>query len=910
MTIGSSYSRAFAAALSLLLLSGCVQEQKTAFARGEGAEKEEQMPESPAGNQAGFSLGTGEGALRVAVGGAAHVFSEADEIYFKSAIYHPTIGETGTANLDIPEATSGEYLMFLFPGGSRFWYSVPEEAPLSGLIIPYSQFYGSTVELLSQYPMIGRHSGTAGSLEFKEILSAVGITVKGDFNAASVHLQNKSARQLVSRNLAGMASLNEDGEFVLTEGVNFVNLNCTDGGSGVPVTSAGKTFYLLLAPGNYDEGLTLTVTGMDHKGQVFDVAPFEVAPGEVKTIETAFSYAPPVDLLFFEHFDNFVWGGNVQGNEAVASYAPDASADPNETPMARTGYEQAFTRVGTVTPGSAFIQTNWASVSGWTVGQRPSVSAEYVKSRNIGDITYMFRCQEFQGCLSVGGADEMRGGYTPLGTGPVKLADGEIYYSLRISFDVCLRYGTKDRFCSQLSGSGIASRLVIDGEEVPLDNTIGGNNTYTHSFQNVCSFGAGLIPGPKSAKYTEGWHHVEITLVQMNELSLLGLWGYDTSAVIDHGALIDNVEIRRVPVEPAAEKPLRVLVWNIQYGMWADQANDFRNFAEFIKKYDPDVCVFDEAKSYWADGVATHSGVSAGKYRLFKNNAASGPDATYNNITNSEWGALAAKWGHPYHAVAAYWFNDAKTNINMFPQVITSKYRITTVNRLHSVSVPDEPSASLTRGGGHFRITVDGKTVNIVTVHLWPFKYRNNNDQSKNDREGYDVQRRELKGALNATVAKYPDEENWLVMGDMNSVSPLDEDYLIEVQYGEYLNYGDKWTRTHRQVLQSPDRPSDGNQLNGPLNFGRPLFDMLREGDGSLYTGPGRMITSTGGNVRYDMMYGSESMRRRVDANSLSIRDSFSSIKSTAQYDPDDDEKQAKKPSDHLPVLVEFDMSK
>ena len=85
---------------------------------------------------------------------------------------------------------------------------------------------------------------------------------------------------------------------------------------------------------------------------------------------------------------------------------------------------------------------------------------------------------------------------------------------------------------------------------------------------------------------------------------------------------------------------------------------------------------------------------------------------------------------------------------------------------------------------------------------------------------------------------------------------------------------------------------------------------MLREGDGSLYTGPGRMITSTGGNVRYDMMYGSESMRRRVDENSISVRDDFSRIRSTAQYDPDNEEKAAKKPSDHLPVLIEFDMSK
>ena len=197
----------------------------------------------------------------------------------------------------------------------------------------------------------------------------------------------------------------------------------------------------------------------------------------------------------------------------------------------------------------------------------------------------------------------------------------------------------------------------------------------------------------------------------------------------------------------------------------------------------------------------------------------------------------------------------------------------------------------------------------MVATHLWPFKYRHNNSESTSKREGYDIQRREMKAVMNATITQTDKGENWLVMGDMNSVSPLDEDYLIDVQYGEYINYGDKWTLTHKQVLQSPERPADSD-YQGPLNFGRAMFDMVREGEGSYYTGPGRMITSTGGNVRYGMIYGSESMRKRVTANTLSIHDSWSLIKSTAQYDPDDDEKQAKRPSDHLPVFVEFDMSK
>ena len=900
----------FQVLLATGLLCACVQEQKLEFAKGGGVEKQDLLPPEEPGQLDGFILSGDALSMREVISGRPYAFSEQDEIYLKSTIYHPSVDAEGRAGLDVPQAASGEYIMFLYPQGSRCWFTVPEEAPFSGLVIPYSQFYGTTAELFGQYPMLGEPAGD-GTVTFREVLGAVSVQVSGDTKLASVHIRNNSTGQTQKANLAGIASYTVDGTYELNEGVNFVNLNCTNHGEGVQVTAQGKTFYLLVSPGNYPDGLTLTLTGMDHKGQVYQVKPLQVAAGEVVALEQAgggkvFGYAPDKDLLFFEHFDNFVWGGNVQGNEAVSSYAPDAMANPGDTPLARTGYEQAFTKVGTVTPGSALIQSNWASVNGWTVGKRADVSAEYIKSRNIGDLVYMYRCQEFQGCISVGGGDEVRGGYTPFKAGgiPDFNPDTDLDYRLQVSFDVCLRYGVRERFGTRITGSGIASKVLIDGKEVDLENTIGGNNTFTHSFENFCSFDRTAIPGAVSNKYTEGWHHVEVTLTQMNELSLLGLWGQDVSTV-NHGSLIDNVEIRRLENEPEAGRPLRVMLYNIQYGMWADQTNNFANFVAFINKWKPDVCIFNEAKSGWADGVAAACG--SGQYHLFKNNSTYTKDG---NMMNAQWKDLADRWGHKHHACS---------NNSQFPQVITSRYPITTKQQFEqgvSLAVPGESNVKLQRGAGHFQITVDGETINIVTLHLWPEKYRAGYakgsaaaDASAAKREGYDLQRREMKAILNATVAQTGFGDNWLAMGDMNSVSPLDEDYLIEVQYGEYINYGDKWVKTHAQVLQSLERDSRSG-LYGELLFGRPLFDMLREGDGSLYTGPGRMITSTGGNVRYDIMYGSESMRKRVDSRSRSIRDSFSRIRSTAQYDRDNDEKQAKLPSDHLPVLVEFDLSK
>ncbi|MBR6055159.1 MAG: hypothetical protein IKP46_07465 [Bacteroidales bacterium] len=892
------------------LLLSCTQEQKLDFARGGGVEKQSPMPEEEAGAEAGFSVGTEEASLREVIGAGAHVFSEEDEIYLKSAIYSPKMGDDGKVYLDVPEATSGDYLMFLYPGGSRFWFSAAEDAPLKGLIIPYSQMYGTTAELLAQYPMMAASSGGGdGSLVFRELIGAVSVRVSGSGRLASVHLASRSTAGTVEDNLAGIASYTADGEYTLTEGVDFINLNCTNDGAGVEISPDGKTFYLLIAPGSYPDGLTLTLTGMDHKGQVFSVKPFEVAAGEVVSLEeeggdSQFDYAPDEDLLFFEHFDNFVWGGNVKGNAAVSSYAPDASSNPNDNPGVRKGYEQAFTKVGTATPGSAYMQVNWATVNGWTVGERPSVSAEYVRSRNIGDLSYMFRCQEFQGCVGVGDSGS-RGIYQMMKTIPID----ETYYNVKLSFDACLRYNSDDELSTLLSGSGIAEKMVVDGEDILLENFLldaddnYGNNRYTHSYNNTCTVKRKVMPGPASDKYESGWHHVEITYSHLNDLSQLRLQGSDEGGGIVNGIYLDNIELRHVPLEKAAEQPLRVLVYNLQYGMWGDQHNNFDNFVAFIKRYDPDVCVFCEAKSGWKDNAAQT--VGAGSYKLFKNNNIYESDGNY---MNNEWKNLAARWGHSYHAVSAYYFNDAHTNINLFPQVITSKYPVTTVKRLHNCAVPGESNVSLTRGGGHFQITAYGKTVNIVSVHLWPFKYRNNNETSKNNREGYSVQRRELSGALNETVTRTDCGDDWLIMGDMNSVSPLDEEYLTDIAYKEYVDHGDKWVETHRRVLRSPDRTDP--TLNGELMFGRALFDMLREGEGSLYTGSGRFTTSTGGQVRYDMMYGSESMRRRVDSNSMVLHDSFSHTKSTPYYDPNDDEKKPKIPSDHMPILVEFDMSK
>ena len=874
-----------------VLVSACQDDMKLQYAKGDGVEADEPMPPAPQGDQKRFSLQTEDGALRTIIGTGAHQFSSEDRIYLRSEYYEPSVAEDGSGYLDVSSAASGSYNLFCFPKGSKYWFRSADNNPLENLVIPYSQFYRSTVDSLRYYPLYGKYNeGEGGGLVFKEVISAVGITVRGDAKIASVHLQNKASSDLVSDNLAGVASFEPDNGYVLKEGVNFVNLNCTDGGKGVTVTPGGKTFFMVVSPGNYASGLTLTLTDMDHKGQTFDIDGFEISAGQVKTVEV--TYSPDPDLLFFEHFDNFVWGGNVKGNKYASSYAPDNLSSPGAD---RSGYEEAFTTVGVTTPGSSVIQANWSTVNGWSVAERPSVSQSYILSRNIGDYAYLYRCQEYQGCISVGAGDELRGGIQPSKDFYKKeiahRLDGEAFYGLKLSYDICLRYGTEDMFCSQLSESGIASKLVVDGNEIALENTLEGNNTYAYTFMNVCAIRRSDIPAPTSERYTDGWHHVEMTFNNLNELSKLGLWGFDSSNNIKHGGFVDNIEIHFVPVEHPASQ-LRVLLYNIQNGMWADQGNNFDNLVAFVRKLDPDVCIFCEGQSLWKTGSAEYAGKSS--YQLFTNQTGLSSNATANTtdkLENAQWKDLAARFGHSYHAVSMY--------RDPYPQVITSKYPVNTVLRIARANDKDGRGTTLIHGAGHYQVTAGGQTVNFVSLHLWPMKYGPSEADTEENREklhGYDYARREVEALLGATVKRTDCGENWLIMGDTNSISPLDDEYYGDVAFTRWDTEGYKWVQPHQAFLSG--------------DYGRPLYDMLRQGDGSLYTGPGRFMTSTGGIARMDIMYGSESMKRRVSSLSLMLNDSFSGITTSAVYDPESDEKHPKVPSDHRPLLIEFDMSK
>ncbi len=202
---------------------------------------------------------------------------------------------------------------------------------------------------------------------------------------------------------------------------------------------------------------------------------------------------------------------------------------------------------------------------------------------------------------------------------------------------------------------------------------------------------------------------------------------------------------------PASDRNLRVLYWNIQNGMWSGQQSDYKEFVAFVARYQPDVCVWAEAQSNYL--TASSEGYADDSDRYF-------PGA---------WADFARRYGHGYCYKGGH--------RDRFPQVVTSRYPIENVKRI----VGAEPDSIVSHGAGWARIVVGNDTVNIVTVHTWPQKYgfgvdkpRQKEDAAVNGGDRY--RRKEIEYICRNTIESVPgaDRQLWMMMGDFNSLSRLD----------------------------------------------------------------------------------------------------------------------------------------
>nr|WP_121272732.1 endonuclease/exonuclease/phosphatase family protein [Pedobacter schmidteae] len=208
-----------------------------------------------------------------------------------------------------------------------------------------------------------------------------------------------------------------------------------------------------------------------------------------------------------------------------------------------------------------------------------------------------------------------------------------------------------------------------------------------------------------------------------------------------------------------------------------------------------------------------------------------------NKFTQKSLEELARSYGHPYAVLLRE---------QGYPVALTSKFPIVNVQKV-------------TDNMHHGFIVAKIKDFNVLVLHLSPHKY---------------WKRREEIDVILNTIATSQQKEKWVVMGDFNSLSPLDKDNYADGKYAERLKEMAKKYSFHENLV-------DGKYLDFEvqkriLEFG--LHDTAKE-------------KATGNEPkanRIDYIYVTADLMPYVSKAQF-IRDDF-----TAKH------------SDHVPVVVEL----
>ena len=637
--------------------------------------------------------------------------------------------QTPRPYIEVAASASDTYNAVLLASGAGQWY---ESSTYTGIRLIHSQIYHMSEAHLRSYPMYANYAKETGNrLIFNDGYSMIILKLNGNAKISSVKVENP-----LGKSIAGLADITPSkGYFSITKGMNFAVMNCTNRGNFVQLEeSSDKVFRLMIAPGEYSEGLKFSICDSERGAMFFTTSALTLGAGEIHTIERNYESDP--DILFYEGFDNFVWGGDVMKGEKGYGFSPAADEMRVESGVTLSGYEVPLAEVAYDNPGSGFIQSNnWNLVSGLTVGESHQMSDEYVASRNIADMGYMFRTQEHPGYVAVGTATQDRGILQTSLFSRVKTIS-----RAKLTIDFALQAGFNGELLMQLINGGVFESATLNGQ--PLELTP--DNLYFRYETASCKLFKEALVIPSTQTEPQAWNRLELSVNGVTDGTKLYI-ADNISAKGVHGIYLDRIEVREVEEWGKKDGTLRVLLWNILAGMWTDQHNNYDNLVEWVKKYDPDVCIWTESETIYYDNS---------KDAITDKSQCYLPDG---------WAELGARFGHNYMAVSG--------NRDNYPQTVTSKYPINIVQKITDTHVKNNP---VVHGAGHFTIEVNGKKLNIVTLHMWPMDYFFGTSTS--DTRGDYYREFEMQYIVDQTInnPKYAGEEYWLLAGDTNAHSPLD----------------------------------------------------------------------------------------------------------------------------------------
>lgn len=746
--------------------------------------------------------------------------------------YIPAVQEDGKVYVDVEDSEAAVYEAVLVTEETTKYHG---DTPLEDVVHPFAYAYhtlGNTLTVLPKYASYDEEKGNL--LSFSSGLSMIGLTVQGMTSISSIKVTDPQGTIL-----GGTGSYDpQTRSFKMEKGLPFMVLNCTN--RGAFVSSSGNVFMIPVRSGQYSKGLEVTICSADHLMCRTSIPSFTVDKDKVHSCMV--TWKPDKNLLFYEGFDNMVWGGDVVAGEDSFGMNPVAGDMTIKSGRTLRGYETPLYPVSYEMAGAGYIQESNLSVTeGKDVSGSRYLSDSYIKSRNIGGYLRLYRCQEYQGYISVG--DTYNGIVEPVFAGEISDAHRDIV----ISFDICAASDFDDDLSFKATNGGNIISCMVDGTELP-------ETVFSRKFSKTGSTAA-LDRSAVTLPASDGrWHNVELTVRNMNDKSTFTLTtAASHSKPGAYRFYLDNYQVRTLKDHADRDgSTLRVMCWNIQNGMWADQDNNYNNFVAWVKKYNPDVCVWCEGETIFNTSGDKVSGT--------------------NRILPNAWASVAQRYGHNY-------WSKSEDRDN-YPQIITSKYPINTLAKIGQIGTTD---AYVEHGSGLFEVEFNGHSVYFVSFHAFAHaydpKYTSSGTDAQNASaalyEGDYHREKEIRYVYEQTIEKYPSQSNWLMMGDFNSISSLDAEHHTGINDTNWL--------LHDHILGKDYLKDIIAERNAPEDF----FSSIN-----------------GDSRRIDFIYASPAMYDRIESTAIII-DSWTVL---SQDKSVSDKGYFCRPSDHRPILVDFKM--
>jgi len=272
----------------------------------------------------------------------------------------------------------------------------------------------------------------------------------------------------------------------------------------------------------------------------------------------------------------------------------------------------------------------------------------------------------------------------------------------------------------------------------------------------------------------------------------------------------------------AQEKTLKLISYNVYWGMRQDSTENKSKFAEWIRQQNPDILALQEMNGFTAQN----------------------PEFAPKGSNPNNLQKLAESYGHPYVFIVREPAPDGSIS---FPVAITSKYPIVNVTRV-------------VENASHGFLTAEIEGHHFVVTHFHPFS---------SEKRGYEIDQ------ILATIKSKSPDNKWLFMGDLNSVSPLDKSAYNDNKLRDFIRE-DRKKRPHNKNLGKDDE-LDYSIQQRILDFG--FVDALKIFYPQfIATAPTKMFYDQSKDpLRYDYLYVSENMKKDVVKCEV-IKDAFTDV--------------------------------